>query len=195
MLFPDVIAAEKDGRGIRFENETAIVFVPCFARYACEFHAAPKATHASVALLGPAEVKGLAEALSAVLIRFDTSGGRLIDATVLLEPIRRLHAGMRDAVVASCEDAALEDMARVSRDGEGDTIYAVDRVSEERIVDFFAREIAPRAPLVLVAEGLEGGMVLPRGTAEADALWRVIVDPIDGTRGLILSIMPDTIWQ
>jgi fructose-1,6-bisphosphatase/inositol monophosphatase family enzyme len=107
------------------------------------------------------------------------------DAAALLEPIRRLHAGIRDAVVAACEDAALEDMAAISRDGEGDTIYAVDRVSEERIVDFFAHEIAPRAPLVLVAEGLEGGTVLPRGTAEADALWRVIVDPIDGTRGLM----------
>ena len=107
------------------------------------------------------------------------------EAAALLEPIRRLHAAIRDAVVASCEDSALEDMARVSREGAGDTVYAVDRVSEERIVEFFAREIAPQAPLVLVAEGLEGGMVLPRGTAAAKAEWRVIVDPIDGTRGLM----------
>ena len=28
-------------------------------------------------------------------------------------------------------------------------------------------------------------MVLPQGTSEKDALWRVIVDPIDGTRGLM----------
>lgn len=107
------------------------------------------------------------------------------DAAAFLEPIRRLHAGIRDAVVAACEDEALEDLSKVSRDEEGDTLYAVDRVSEERIVDFFAHEIAPRAPLVLVAEGLEGGMVLPQGTSEKDALWRVIVDPIDGTRGLM----------
>jgi fructose-1,6-bisphosphatase/inositol monophosphatase family enzyme len=107
------------------------------------------------------------------------------DATELLEPIRRLHAGIRDAVVAACEDAALEDMSAISRDDAGDTLYAADRVSEERLVDFFAHEIAPRNPLVLIAEGLEGGMVLPRGTDEGDALWRVIVDPIDGTRGLM----------
>jgi hypothetical protein len=44
------------------------------------------------------------------------------EASDLLEPIRRLHAAIRDAVVASCEDAALEDMARVARDEEGDTI-------------------------------------------------------------------------
>ena len=42
------------------------------------------------------------------------------------------------------------------------------------------------APLVLVAEGIEGGeLVLPRGTAESDAVWRVVVDPIDGTRGVV----------
>jgi UDPglucose--hexose-1-phosphate uridylyltransferase len=72
VLFRDVIEAEKqDGRRILFENDTAIAFVPYFARYAYEVYVAPKATHASVAALGPAEVTGLAEALSAVLVRFD----------------------------------------------------------------------------------------------------------------------------
>jgi hypothetical protein len=47
-------------------------------------------------------------------------------------------------------------------------------------------EIATLAPIVLVAEGLEGGqIVLPAGAKESDAAWRVIVDPIDGTRGLM----------
>ena len=37
-----------------------------------------------------------------------------------------------------------------------------------------------------MAEGLEKGrVVLPRGAAEGDAIWRVIMDPIDGTRGLM----------
>jgi fructose-1,6-bisphosphatase/inositol monophosphatase family enzyme len=108
------------------------------------------------------------------------------DAAALLGPIRRLHAEIREAVVRACERAAEEDLARVEREAEGDTIYAVDRVSEERLVGFFAREIAPHAPLVLVAEGLPGGrVVLPEGTREADAAWRILVDPIDGTRGLM----------
>ena len=78
-------------------------------------------------------------------------------------------------------------MARVDDDAsEGDTIYAVDRVSEELLLEFFEREIAPHAPLVLIAEGIAGGKtVLPRGAAETDAVWRVIVDPIDGTRGIM----------
>lgn len=109
-----------------------------------------------------------------------------MDARELLPAIRILHERIRDAVVAACEQSALESMARIAHEEEGDTIYAVDRVSEEVLVDFFEREIAPRAALVLIAEGIEGGqIVLPRGTPEEAAVWRIIVDPIDGTRGLM----------
>ena len=109
------------------------------------------------------------------------------DPRALLAPLRRLHALVRDAVVAACERSGLEALAAVEREEEGDTIYAVDRVSEELLVDFFEREVAPAAPLVLIAEGLSDGgqVVLPRGASEADAVWRVVVDPIDGTRGLM----------
>ena len=111
--------------------------------------------------------------------------GRL-DLQTLLAHIRRLHERIREEVVAACERTATADLARVAREEEGDTIYAVDRVSEELIIEFFERTVAPSAPLVLVAEGLPGGkVVLPRGAAEADAQWRIIVDPIDGTRGLM----------
>lgn len=104
----------------------------------------------------------------------------------LLDSIRHLHERIRDAVVAACEQSALEELARVVEDAEGDTIFAVDRVSEELLVEFFEREVAPSTPLVLIAEGLPGGQVmLPRGAAETEAVWRIIVDPIDGTRGLM----------
>jgi len=105
----------------------------------------------------------------------------------LLGPIRRIHERVRDAVVAECERADLDQLANVVDDeSEGDTIYAIDRVSEELLVELFANEIATLAPIVLIAEGLEGGqIVLPSGANENDAAWRVIVDPIDGTRGLM----------
>jgi fructose-1,6-bisphosphatase/inositol monophosphatase family enzyme len=110
-----------------------------------------------------------------------------LDPRQLLEPLRRIHERVREAVVAECEKAAVEQLAEVSDDeSEGDTIYAVDRVSEELLVELFEHELATFAPLVLVAEGIEGGeLVLPRGTAESDAVWRIVVDPIDGTRGLM----------
>lgn len=103
-----------------------------------------------------------------------------------LPVMKTLHERIRDAVVEVCTRSALESLSEIAKEEEGDTIYAVDKVSEELIVEFFEREIASKVPVVLIAEGLESGqIVLPRGTPETDAVWRVIVDPIDGTRGLM----------
>lgn len=71
-LFQDIIAAEQqDGRRILAENETAIAFLPYFARYAYEVFVAPKQTHASLAALRDHEARDLAAVLHEVLIRFD----------------------------------------------------------------------------------------------------------------------------
>lgn len=105
----------------------------------------------------------------------------------LLELIRELHEQIRDAVISACERSAVDDLAGVVDDDDpGDTIYAVDRVSEAVLVGFFAERIAPEWPLVLIAEGLaDGAMLLPEGISAEQAQIRVIVDPIDGTRGLM----------
>lgn len=108
------------------------------------------------------------------------------DVRQLLPAIRQLHEEIRQQVVEACERATTESLSTIEREDEGDTIYAVDRISEELIIEFFEREIAPSAPLLLIAEGIEGGQImLPRGTPEAAAVWRIIVDPIDGTRCLM----------
>lgn len=88
--------------------------------------------------------------------------------------------------MSACERSAIESLASIAKEEEGDTIYAVDRVSEDLLIEFFEREVAPHHPMVLIAEGLPGGKIsLPTGTDENDARWRIIVDPIDGTRGLM----------
>jgi fructose-1,6-bisphosphatase/inositol monophosphatase family enzyme len=110
----------------------------------------------------------------------------MTDSEWLLRPILRLHERVRDEVLAACNSAPPDELASIVKEEEGDTIYAVDRISEELLVDYFEREVAAAAPLVLICEGLTGGeVVLPRGAKEPDALWRVIVDPIDGTRCLM----------
>ncbi|MDJ0755060.1 MAG: inositol monophosphatase family protein [Ardenticatenaceae bacterium] len=104
----------------------------------------------------------------------------------LLNPIITLHNQIRQAVVTACETAALEEMSTVVKEEAGDTIFAIDRVSEELLIDFFAKEVAVHTPIILIAEGLdEGEVVLPPGTRPEEANWRIIVDPIDGTRGLM----------
>ncbi len=72
VLFQDILESERvDGRRIIFENETAIVFLPYFARYAYETYIAPRQTHASIATLAPEEVKGFAQALKILLVKLD----------------------------------------------------------------------------------------------------------------------------
>ena len=72
ILFQDVIDAERlDGRRLLAENDTAIAFVPYFARYAYETYVAPKQTHPSIAALSASELSDLAAVLKQVLVRFD----------------------------------------------------------------------------------------------------------------------------
>jgi fructose-1,6-bisphosphatase/inositol monophosphatase family enzyme len=112
------------------------------------------------------------------------------DASHLLPAILALHDRIRDAVVDACERQHHDAMSEVAHDDAGDTIYAVDKVSEETLVEGL-RELAKTEPLVLIAEGLPpDGMILPLGAIESDCKWRVLVDPIDGTRGLMYQKRP-----
>src|SRR5687768_5724738 len=72
VLFQQILESEKqDARRIIAENDTAVSFVPYFARYAYETFVAPKATHASLTTLSDAERLDLAAVLHETLVRFD----------------------------------------------------------------------------------------------------------------------------
>ena len=72
LLFQDILAAEKaDGRRIVFENDSAIAFVPYFARYAYECFVAPKATHAGLSSMSAKELRDFAEAMKSLAVRYD----------------------------------------------------------------------------------------------------------------------------
>jgi hypothetical protein len=115
-----------------------------------------------------------------------------LPAHPLLAGLQALHRRIRRDVVRACEDASVGALSDVSRDNEGDTIYAIDRVAEDVLIEDVERTIAsPAAPVVLVAEGLPGGeVVVPKGADGSTARWVIIVDPIDGTRGLMYQKRP-----
>ena len=107
------------------------------------------------------------------------------DPQALLDTILALHAEVRDDIVAATERRSAESMAAVDRDGTGDTIYAIDAIAES-IVERFAEALARDRTFLMVAEGLPGGRRLyPAGADEAAADCWIVVDPIDGTRGLM----------
>lgn len=72
VLFQDVLKAEiEDGRRIICENDSAIAFLPYFARYAYEVFVAPKETYPSIAALSSTELRDFAAVLKQVLVKFD----------------------------------------------------------------------------------------------------------------------------
>ena len=117
------------------------------------------------------------------------------DPRSLLAPLLDLHARVRDEVVAATERRSIESLAAMDRDEASDTIYAIDVIGEQviaRFVDTLARDHS----FVLVAEGTPEGVPygdkgVPYGNKGAPygdydtADWVIIVDPIDGTRGLM----------
>jgi hypothetical protein len=119
------------------------------------------------------------------------AGSRLRDGERLLARLRAIHEGIRDAVLAACTEHTTDQLSSVAGDEAGDTIFAIDRVSEAVLLTAF-EELARDWPCLLVAEGLgvDGRQVLPRGARLEDAEIAVLVDPIDGTRGLMYQKRP-----
>lgn len=97
----------------------------------------------------------------------------------------RLQDDIRDSLRAAQQRGAKR-MTRVAAVTSSDTIYGIDKVSERTVLAWFAKNWPRRWPVELVMEGLEGAAVtFPRGTPVAQTRWKCILDPIDGTRGLM----------
>lgn len=101
----------------------------------------------------------------------------------LLIALQRVHRQVRATVVAACEKRSFAELTGAAEAVSGDTVYAIDRLAEETLVAGIEQEIACHEPVALIGEGLPAGkLVLPQGANEAQAPWRIIADPIDGTR-------------
>jgi fructose-1,6-bisphosphatase/inositol monophosphatase family enzyme len=83
----------------------------------------------------------------------------------------RVAEAVRDDVLAACRAQTVEELAAYDDSGSGDTAFAVDRVSEQRLL-----ELVDDLPVRLVAEGV--------AASTKDAEWTLLADPLDGTRPL-----------
>ncbi len=104
----------------------------------------------------------------------------------LLSRLKAIQITMRDAIRTGMLTTPASDRSAVSHSGSGDTIYALDRGVE----DVLLREClawAAEQPFLLIAEGLAGNgeRVLPTTATSMDIRFRLIFDPVDGTRGLM----------
>ncbi len=103
-----------------------------------------------------------------------------------LDDLRRLLCDLGDhiraAIVAGRRDGVR--FSAVDSRTIADTIYAVDRISDDALLAWFDARWPVDDPVELVSEGLDESVVAPT-RATSEPRWTCIVDPVDGTRGLM----------
>jgi len=96
-----------------------------------------------------------------------------------------LGGAIRDSVLAGRRGMDAVSLSAVVDYAGGDTIYAVDKFSEEAILTWFDKHWPVEWPVQVVMEGIDGGLCFPGGKGVSDTHWKCLLDPIDGTRGLM----------
>jgi fructose-1,6-bisphosphatase/inositol monophosphatase family enzyme len=108
-----------------------------------------------------------------------------------VDEVRRLLCALQDsireAIIAARDTAAADTFADIAEVTEADTIYRIDKISEEAIFAWFNANWPAQSPVQLVMEGVEEGdaVTFPEGTSIASTVWKCILDPIDGTRNIM----------
>jgi hypothetical protein len=97
-----------------------------------------------------------------------------------------MQKALRDCVLDERSSMSNEALASVAEETPSDTIYAIDKSVESLVVDWFEANWPEEWPVDLVMEGLERvcPLLLP-SRAGGPAIMTCIIDPIDGTRGIM----------
>jgi hypothetical protein len=96
-----------------------------------------------------------------------------------------LGLAIRTAVVRGRQSLDAPGLSGVVAQAGGDTIYAIDKFGEEAILVWFREHWPAEFPVQIVMEGLEQELCFPEGKSVTETDWKCILDPIDGTRGLM----------
>src|SRR6187551_1614928 len=104
----------------------------------------------------------------------------------VVDVLRELSCAIRAQVLKTCREQSIVQLSRVRHQAPADTIFNIDPVSERVLLGGLEPHAERLGGIVLVAEGLsKEAVTLPQRWRPEQARWRVIVDPIDGTRGLM----------
>ncbi len=111
---------------------------------------------------------------------------------LLLDRLIALHDAMRRAFLDRIAHSERGEVWDVEREAESDTVYALDAVADELVLghlEAFVRETGQTVRLF--AEGIaDRGLVIPADDSSSKVVWRVLMDPLDGTRELMVQKRP-----
>ena len=104
----------------------------------------------------------------------------------LVHRLRGLQAEIRASLWDHMKTQAVEHLARTVRDDDGDTIFGIDAEVEDLLLERCERW-GEEQHFTLVGEGLPGGGLAFGAPGRGGPPFRLLVDPIDGTRGLMFD--------
>lgn len=109
--------------------------------------------------------------------------------STIAESIRQLLCSLGNSIRTGVMDGrrsiSTEALSMVANHSVADTIYAIDKFGEEAIRHWFASHWPASEPVEVVMEGPQETLCFPNGTRSADTKWKCLLDPIDGTRGIM----------
>lgn len=106
-------------------------------------------------------------------------------AETLRQLLCALGTSIRNRVAEGRESMSTETLATVANQSIADTIYTIDKFGEEAIEEWFDRHWPSSEPVEVVMEGPQETQCFPQGTRVTDTKWKCLLDPIDGTRGIM----------
>lgn len=104
------------------------------------------------------------------------------------DDLRRLLCALgdhiRDRILAERSHQTTASLSAVAAQSAADTIYVIDKISEDAISEWFTSAWPADEPVQVIMEGVEetSGLCFPAGTTPARTKWKCLLDPIDGTR-------------
>lgn len=111
----------------------------------------------------------------------------------LLQDLRQRLCSLQDhllqRILVARAEAAPDALATVAAHTAADTLYEIDRITDATILQWLAASWPANQPVQLVMEGIEDDQPLtfPSGTPVDRTRWKLIVDPVDGTRNLMFD--------
>jgi fructose-1,6-bisphosphatase/inositol monophosphatase family enzyme len=108
------------------------------------------------------------------------------DTAPLIARLRTIQADIRTALRDHMQSQEQAVWSRTVRDDAGDTIFGIDSAVEEVLLHH-CRAWGESQHFVLLAEGLADGGIEFGCSGRGGPAFRLLVDPIDGTRGLMFD--------
>ncbi|CAA6679462.1 MULTISPECIES: inositol monophosphatase [unclassified Lentimonas] len=109
------------------------------------------------------------------------------DKETLRQSLCDLQHFILETILAERTKRNTNELAAISEKTAADVIYAIDVVADQAILTWFEANWSAEWPVQIIMEGLEDSETLccPKGTAIEATTLKCIIDPIDGTRGIM----------